>query len=290
LFLIKSIGYELWRIPAFFRVIKMNYTFLALGDKLPSVGVLQKLLNRAGAKLDSDGIFGPRTLAAVQQFQRANHLKQDGIVGKKTWAKLTESVNLPIIDCVDVFDSFQREELLRANKRKEADAMSDSYDTEVADIRAVGGNPLVIGGMSNGVEQAITLIRNEASETFLLRFHGHGYPGSAGIAAGSGGPNELNRINAQSIPLLRGVIGRLKPVFGPYGAVQFMHCETGRGPAGQQMLTTVASILGVPATAGVNTQYGGGEKTFRFEGPTYTAVPNGQSLKEWCRALPDFPK
>jgi hypothetical protein len=69
-----------------------------------------------------------------------------------------------------------------------------------------------------------------------------------------------------------------------------MHCETGRGPAGRQMLATVSSILGVPATAGVNTQYGGGENTFRFEGPTFTAVPNGQSLKEWCRALPDFPK
>jgi hypothetical protein len=268
----------------------MNYTYLCLGDNLPSVGVLQKLLNRAGAKMDCDGIFGPKTLAAVQHFQRARHLAADGIVGKDTWPRLTEGLDLPIVDCVDVFDSFQREELLKANKTKQAAEMADSYNTEVADLRAVGGNPFVLGGMSNGVEQAVTLICSAARNTFLLRFHSHGYPGSAGVSAGSGGPNELNRINVKSLPALHSVIARLKPTFGPYGAVQFMSCETGRGPQGRQMLDTVASILGVPATGGVNTQYAGGTKTFRFEGPTYTGVPNGQSLKKWCRALPDFPK
>jgi hypothetical protein len=277
----------------------MNYTYLCLGDHLPSVGVLQKLLNRAGAKLNPDGIFGPKTLAAVRQFQRAHRLTPDGIVGKDTWPRLTAGLDLPIVDCVDVFDSFQKEELLRAKKKKKAEHMADSYEIEVADIRAVGGNPLVIGGMSNGVEQAVLMICAAARATFLLRFHSHGYAGSAGISAGSGGPNELNRINAKSIPQLRGVIARLKSVFGPYGAIQFMSCETARGTDGRQMLETVASIVEVPVTAGVNDQYGGGTSTFRLEGPTRTAFPNGQTadsglgwqpLKAWCQALPDFPQ
>ena len=62
----------------------MNYTYLQFGDRLPTVGILQKLLNRIGAKLNADGVFGPKTLAAVQQFQRSRHLKPEGIVGKDT--------------------------------------------------------------------------------------------------------------------------------------------------------------------------------------------------------------
>ena len=88
---------------------------------------------------------------------------------------------------------------------------------------------------------------------------------------------------------LTDVIRGLKDVFGPHGSVQFMSCHTAHGVNGRNMLETIASIVKVPVTAGVNLQYGGGgTPTFRLEGPTYTAVPNGQSLKEWCRALPDF--
>ncbi len=51
---------------------------------------LQKILNstlRPSPGLLTDGKFGSKTEAAVVAFQRENRLKDDGIVGSKTWWK-----------------------------------------------------------------------------------------------------------------------------------------------------------------------------------------------------------
>ena len=65
---------------------------LRVGNKDPDVQVkvLQWLLNHTTDYTSGkvDGIFGTKTLAAVRQYQEANGLTVDGIVGKKTWAKL----------------------------------------------------------------------------------------------------------------------------------------------------------------------------------------------------------
>jgi len=83
----------------------MNYAYLKSGNRIPAVGVLQKLLNRTGETLSVDGIFGNNTKAAVQRFQRRRHLGSDGIVGLNTWPRVSANTNLTIIDCVDVFDA-----------------------------------------------------------------------------------------------------------------------------------------------------------------------------------------
>jgi hypothetical protein len=53
---------------------------------------LQALLNARGPtslpELDEDGIFGPKTMARVMEFQRNNGLQVDGIVGPQTWGAL----------------------------------------------------------------------------------------------------------------------------------------------------------------------------------------------------------
>ncbi len=250
----------------------MAYPFLRKGDKLPAVGVLQKLLNRAGAQLDPDGDFGQKTQTAVWTFQNKRKMSADGVVGEQTWPRVSAGATLPIVDCVDIFDP-------------------ELNDMEVDDIRKAGGNPIVVGGMSNGIEHTVNAIMRQANNIFLLRFHGHGAPGVAAISSGDAGldPRGDHRatLTPQNLASMRPVIRRLRSVFGPYGCAQFMHCNTGAGPKGRAMLQVLADEWGVPVTAAINTQYGGGLTTFRFEGPTHTALPSG-TLKEWCRSRPNF--
>lgn len=68
----------------------MANLMLKKGSKGPLVVELQSLLILHGflEKGQADGDFGPKTEAAVLQFQAANDLKADGIVGPRTWAEL----------------------------------------------------------------------------------------------------------------------------------------------------------------------------------------------------------
>lgn len=59
---------------------------LKRGCKGEDVKVLQKALH-----ILEDGIFGKLTDEAVREFQRANGLRADGIVGEQTWAKINGS-------------------------------------------------------------------------------------------------------------------------------------------------------------------------------------------------------
>lgn len=248
----------------------MSYVVVEQGNILPAVAVTQVLLTRAGYKASADGHFGPMTKQAVQNFQRDHKpLGVDGVVSVQTWPRLVDrEPGFTVLDCIDVDDGFMG---------------------EVDHARRYGGNPLVIGGMSNGVEQAITLIAAAApaGSVALLRFHGHGTAGGAGIGAGTWGfGDQGNIVGPKQIAKVGPLFRRLRHLFSSYGCIQFMHCSTGRGPQGTQVLQEVANATGVPATAAVRDQLGGGSTTFRFEGATKTAIPGGDSLKSWAARLP----
>lgn len=61
---------------------------LRQGTRGEDVKWLQNALNRAGADLTVDGVFGPLTDKAVRAYQKAKGLTVDGIVGPKTRAAL----------------------------------------------------------------------------------------------------------------------------------------------------------------------------------------------------------
>ena len=58
------------------------------GSKGSDVELCQQLLNKHGFSTGVDGVFGSGTERCVKDFQSANTLTADGIVGSSTWAAL----------------------------------------------------------------------------------------------------------------------------------------------------------------------------------------------------------
>lgn len=58
-----------------------------------AVVILQQALNRWGANLTLDGVFGTCTKFEVLRFQRQRGLMIDGIVGSRTWNELFKSAH-----------------------------------------------------------------------------------------------------------------------------------------------------------------------------------------------------
>lgn len=68
------------------KIVIYESSTLRLGSKGPEVGALQKKLNLPPDK--GTPIYGQKTKAAVEKFQRSNNLKDDGIAGPLTQEKL----------------------------------------------------------------------------------------------------------------------------------------------------------------------------------------------------------
>lgn len=66
-----------------------SYSQVKNGSRGDDVRTLQELLNQNGYNLDTDGIFGRNTEAAVRDYQNRNNLAVDGIAGPNTWGALT---------------------------------------------------------------------------------------------------------------------------------------------------------------------------------------------------------
>jgi len=146
-----------------------------------------------------------------------------------------------------------------------------------------------MAGPCNGVEQAVSQLC-AFKGVFLLRFHGHGGPGVASSGSGHGelDTSMKERSDIWSDPTIIAIVGRLRSIFGPYGCVEFIECETGKGHAGKRLLSQLASKLGVPVTGAVLDQPFSKRTTFRLDGPTVTVMPGGVSLANWCKSLPAF--
>lgn len=74
-----------------------NYPLIKYGNRGNFVTLLQFLLTGYGYGIDVDGIFGTQTRDVVIDFQRANGIKTDGIVGEETWRYLLSLPPYPVL-------------------------------------------------------------------------------------------------------------------------------------------------------------------------------------------------
>lgn len=71
------------------KVVEQLSGTLKTGSSGSQVELLQTMLNKNGANLDVDGVYGPKTEAAVKDYQTKNSLTVDGMVGPETSGSLT---------------------------------------------------------------------------------------------------------------------------------------------------------------------------------------------------------
>lgn len=70
----------------------IQYPTLRRNGQHAQVTALQYLLRHRGHAIAADGIFGPKTEAAVRAFQASVNLTADGIVGRRTWPAVVVTV------------------------------------------------------------------------------------------------------------------------------------------------------------------------------------------------------
>lgn len=66
-----------------------KYNQVSYGSQGDDVKQLQELLNKNGANLTVDGVYGSQTQQAVKDYQKSKNLAVDGIAGDETWGSLT---------------------------------------------------------------------------------------------------------------------------------------------------------------------------------------------------------
>jgi hypothetical protein len=232
------------------------------GDRLPVVATLQKLVG-AGC----DGVFGPKTRAKVIEYQKKHALAPDGVVGRLTWMSLMQVSGLVTVDVIDVTDGY-------------------SQNVEGADVTKAGSTPILLQGMSNGVGVMVDLVKARVGgggNLALLRIHAHGRAGKMNVSGMGSDPADMASIADTNLNFTAGEMRRLDGVFARFGSIQLLGCSVGAGAQGQAMLKGVAEATGVPATGGIKLQYAGGNKTWRYEGPTRTAFPWPTTLSGWAK-------
>lgn len=245
------------------------------GERSPRVVLIQILLNRAGNTLTVDGVFGPRTRAAVVEFQTAHRIKPDGKVGPDTWRELPRGNNTKVVDVVDFGDP-----------EVGGDAISE--------LRRAGGNPIALGLMCAGVEQMVSSVIGQAGDRgtmALLRITGHGNLGrwmtvSVGDVVDAT-PEERRVLASEShsyidpshVDELAPVLSPLGRYFAPYGMMEHGGCSLGSRLPTRNMMHRLADLWGVPVSAGVGEQ----ASILKFDGHTFTAYPRHGTLQSWSR-------
>ncbi|MEG0754473.1 MAG: peptidoglycan-binding protein, partial [Angelakisella sp.] len=111
---------------------------LTMGQTGDSVYDLQKKLASAGyySHTELDGSYGPKTEAAVREFQRANGLKADGSTGPQTWTTLLGG---NYVQGSDTQGRYSNQQLLNNEKKQQAATGNKTNTTTAKPPNPQGG-------------------------------------------------------------------------------------------------------------------------------------------------------
>jgi len=246
---------------------------ISFGEHGPRVVLLQILLNRKGNILAVDGAFGPKTKAAVVDFQKTiPGVDPNGHVQPSTFNPLFRDSNLSIVDVVDVGDPMLQQR-------------------EAEQLRAAGSVPIELGLMCNGVGQMVSDViqRAGSSPIALLRMTGHGNLGrwmtvSVGSVAHLPQPEYdiiaaeyYSYISPAHFSELKSLLSQLTRCFASFGSMEHLGCSIGSRPESRKLMQGLASLWNVPISAGIRTQV----SVLHFDGPSHTEYPRRQTLSGW---------
>ena len=123
----------------------------------PDVQQVQAALGRWGFSLVPDGVFGPATQKAVEQFQRSQGLVADGVVGAPTWDALQRQPTAPPVPPVTPPPSAPLPPTLRLARP----FMTGTDVRTLQQALARSGVALVVDGVFGpGTERAVKLFQS----------------------------------------------------------------------------------------------------------------------------------
>jgi hypothetical protein len=243
------------------------YVTVKLGDHLPSVALAQARLVESGAEnLVVDGIFGHKTAAAVKAFQTRERLPVTGTVDPDTWTGLIQKEPITVVDVLD--------------------ATEDVLEEDGPYLQDGHAHIMVNFGMSRGAHHTIQqlIAREEPGSVALLRFHGHGNPGTMHVTGGwITVASAFRSIHFKDKDAVR-AYHRLGGIMKRYGSIELHGCSVARGIRGHQLLSGMAQACGVPVSAGLGSQTGA-DMANRFEGGTLTQYPFGLTRRSWAKRV-----
>jgi len=245
------------------------------GDTGPRVVLLQVLLNRGGANLRVDGIFGPLTGRAVGAA-RARLFRGRGFAADPDlWIALFNEQQLCGIDAFDMGE--------------------ERFQTGATIVRYAGSRSVQTGAMCNGIEavvQGITGQTRPSGSFGVLRTWGHGNRGhwlsftvgevvhtrqtnpvlGAAIAA-----ERRSYVDPANFDDMSSVLSPVRLCFASAGIYEHHGCSLGRLDATRRMMGRLANLWDVPVTVAVGTQLipYQVDTALRFQGQTFTAYPGG---------------
>ena len=243
------------------------------GERSARVVALQILLNRDNdTVLVTDGAYGPKTRDAVDQF-RDKVMAQSGppgVADPGMWRFMLDRAGLQVIDAIDVTDPSVLEEAVPPIEK--------------------WTDPIVIGGMSNGVAQLVSQVRSRVGgkrNLMMLRFHGHGSPGLIAVSHGSRRVSPgIDPIAARSIitlellPVLTPLLQQIAPLMNDFGFIELHSCRVGEGATGTRFVKQLADAFKAPVRAARSKQ--AVVDVFTLVGPTQAGFPGGVHLSDWA--------